>query len=133
MASSETIHVEGLRELQRAFARLSHDLSGGVKEALEAAAEPVRSEAASLAHGAITGMSRSRLPWWQMRVGVTRSSVYVAPVRRGPRAGSAKRPNLAPRMMNEAMLPALAQNQERVVAQVSRELDELFRFWERNV
>jgi histone H3/H4 len=126
--------VRGLTDLQRAFSRVSRDLGSGVREALEAAGEPVRSEASQLALQEISGMRRSRLPWWQMRVGVTRKVVYVAPVRRGMKSSGRerfRRPKLAPRLLDEAMIPALEHNRARLEGEILETLDDLFRMWER--
>jgi hypothetical protein len=62
-----------------------------------------------------------------MRVGTTRSLVYVAPVKRGVRgaADRRRRPNLAPLLMDRAMEPALAQNEAEVERAFTRLFDEI--------
>jgi hypothetical protein len=129
------IRLDGAFELKRAFTRLSKDLGGGVKEALESAAEPIRSQASSNARGEISGMARSRIPWWRMRTGVTAHSVYIAPEQRGVKSGRIndrkRRPNLTT-VMRPHMERALADNRGSVVSNVQRELSELVRIWGRN-
>ncbi len=128
-ASSERIvRVEGLRELQRAFAVVDKQLSRDLKKTLREAAEPVRSDAESRASSAIP---RIGLPWSRMRIGVTRSSVYVAPRERGARRGSQRRPSLASLLLDRAMMPALEENQPRVLAAVDELLQDMGRHWER--
>lgn len=127
MPASDAIRVEGLRELNRAFARadqvLHRDLTGGLREA----AEPVRADAESLA---LSSIPRIGLPWSRMRVGVTRRVVYVAPQRRGRKRGR-RRPNLAGLLMGRAMSPALERNRGEVESRVGRVLDTVGREWER--
>jgi len=129
------IRVEGIADLQRSFFRLSRDLGSGVREALESAAEPVRSDASALARTQISGMARVRLPWWRMRTGVTRTSVYIAPEQRGVKGGRLndrkRRPNLVS-VMGPRMEEALARNRNKVENAVLDELDELAARWGRN-
>jgi hypothetical protein len=125
------IAVRGMEDLQRAFRALSRDLGNGVREALEAAGDPVRSAAERLA---VQEISRIGIPWSRMRVGVTRTSVYVAPVQRGVKSRGRqrlRRPNLAPLLLERALDPALEQNRDRVEDEVLETLDDLFRMWER--
>lgn len=137
MAGQGAIAVTGVADLQRAFGNLSRDLGKGVREALAAAADPVRADASLLAREEISGLARARTPigqsWWQMRVGVTRQSVYVAPVQRGVKSkgrGKRRRPNLAPLLLEKAMEPALERNRDRVEHEILSQLDELFARWE---
>lgn len=128
MPADSAIRVEGLAELQRAFARADKTLSRELRDRLRDAAEPVRADAEQLAE---TSISRIGLPWSRMRVGVTRHSVYVAPRKRGARRGPAKRPNLAELLLGRAMLPALDTNQAQVLDKVDDLLAEVGREWER--
>lgn len=135
MAEVATLRVEGLAELQRATSRLSRDFGKGIREALEAGGEPVRADASDLAFTSISGMRRSRIPWWRMRIGVTRSSVYVAPEQRGVKSGRAndrrRRPNLKTPMLERALWPAVDRNAHRIEASVREEINDLFRTWSR--
>lgn len=126
-AAGETVRVEGLRELNRAFALASREVAADMRGRLREVAEPVRSDAESIA---VATIRRIGIPWSRMRVGVTQSSVYVAPRQRGTRLPNRKRPGLAPRLLN-AELSALARNESRVVAGVEGLLDEVGRDWER--
>lgn len=58
-----------------------------------------------------------------MRVGVTRTLVYVAPKQRGARFGPRKRPNLAGLLATRAMEPALDINRPLVERQLEGLLD----------
>lgn len=134
MPEARTVRVKGATDLIRAFSVLDRNLGRGIKEALENAAEPVRSEAASLAQTQISGMARSRLPWWQMRTGSNLTTVYVAPQQRGVKTIGKRprmRPNLATLLLGRAMEPALDNNADRVEDEVLETLDDLFRAWER--
>jgi hypothetical protein len=126
-----TLRVSGLRELQRAFAvadrELSHELTGRLRKV----AEPVASDAERLAVQKIRNIGNR---WSAMRVGVTRSLVYVAPKQRGVKSRrnrALRRPNLAGLLMDKAMSPALDLNQGRIVHEAENLLDEIGRDWER--
>lgn len=126
-----TLRVEGLRELQRAFAVADKTLSRDLRSRLRDVAEPVRSQAESLAVSRIRNVG---IPWSRMRVGVTRASVYVAPRERGVASRAnvrRRRPNLATLLMDRAMDPALDANQERIASGMGQLLDEVGRDWER--
>jgi hypothetical protein len=123
-----TIQVRGLRELSRAFKVADSDIRRDLRAALQSAAEPVRMDAERLAVSEIT---RIGIPWSRMRVGVTQSSVYVAPNERGRRTrGRRRRPNLAPLLLGRAMEPALDRNRARVIREVEDTLADLARRWE---
>lgn len=131
MATDSAIRVEGLKQLQRAFAVAGKEFSKDLRSALESAAEPVRSQAASSALTQISGMRRQRVPWNEMRVGVTRGSVYVAPKQRSTRIGSRKRRNIAGRLMDEAMQPALDANRGKVEGEVIDAITDMTKAWAR--
>lgn len=122
------VRVEGLRELSRAFAVADKTLAKEFRDGLKDAAEPVRSDAAALAR---TQISRITEPWSEMRVGVTRTSVYVAPKQRHTRDPRRKRKNLANLLLGEAMLPALERNVGEVENRVDDVLGTVGRAWER--
>lgn len=131
MPASETIKVEGLRELNRAFARADKKLKKELTGALRDAAQPVRLAAERLAVTEIRNVNEGD-PWATMRVGVTPQVVYVAPKHKGARGrGGKRRPNLAGLLMERAMAPALAQNREEVVHRVDGLLGSVGRDWER--
>jgi hypothetical protein len=127
MPAERVIRVDGLSALQRAFAVADRELSRKLREALRDAAEPVRADAEQRATSQIP---RIGLPWSRMRVGVTRSSVYVAPNERGSRRRGTRRPNLAALLLGRAMEPALAENIERVEREVEQVLDDIALTWE---
>jgi hypothetical protein len=114
--------VHGLREISAAYAKLERETRLGMRGTLRTAAEPVQHDAEALAQAKITRIGPR---WWKMRVGVTRSLVYVAPRTRGVRRGDDPRgrPNLAKLLLERAMEPALEQNEGEVVRAVDRFLD----------
>lgn len=126
-----TLKVEGLRELQRAFARADKKLAAELRGRLRTAAKPVATTAEGLAESRIRNIG---VRWGRMRVGVTRKLVYVAPKEKGARTVARRqlrRPNLADRLMDEAMSPALDRHQEDIVESGDRLLGEVGRDWER--
>ena len=107
--------------------RLSKELRKGLQEA----AEPIRVDAEQLAESRIP---RIGFEWSRMRVGVTRTSVYVAPQQRGVKSKvneRLRRRNLADLLIGRAMIPALDAN----IADVSEAIDDVLatvgRAWER--
>src|SRR5574337_885107 len=126
-----TVHVRGLRELNRAFAHADSKLKREKTDALRRAAEPVRRDAELLARLRITNIG---VEWSRMRVGVTQRAVYVAPKQRGVRSRAGqrfRRPNLAPLLMDDAMEPALDHNAGDVVRELEGVLADMERAWER--
>lgn len=113
------VYVRGLPELQRAFKRISKDLSKEMQAELKDVGEPVRAAAEQLA---VENISHIGDRWSRMRLGVTSRSVYVAPKAR--RRRGSPRPNLAPLLATQ-MEAALAANEERVVAGLERMIDRL--------
>lgn len=101
------IRVKGLADLNRALKVAERDVRLGIRAELRHVAEPVRADAETLATARISHIGPN---WSRMRVGVTQSSVYVVPRQRGTKTGRRKRPNLAVRLMNDAMQPALDRN-----------------------
>jgi hypothetical protein len=132
---ASAVRVEGLRDLSKAFRVASREMSKDLRTAIEQAGEPIRQDASNRARTNISGMVRSRVPWWRMRTGVERSTIgYVAPEQRGYRGGRGKersrRPNLADRMAPQ-LEAALAANRDRVVDEFEEALDEMARAWAR--
>lgn len=124
------IQVRGLRELQRAFVLADAGLAKELRVALAEAAEPIRSDAERLARSRIT---RIGIPWSQMRVGVTRRLVYLAPKQRGKQSRTnrrLRRPNLFDLLFGRSMGPALEANQAEVTNRVGHVLDTVGKAWE---
>ena len=110
------IRVKGLPELERAFATMAVATRKEVKAGLRSAAEPVRTSAETNASGRILNMGTGR--WSRMRLGSNRGMVvYVAP--RARRRGGSPRPNLAPLLLDRAMIPALGQHRDEVQAKLA--------------
>jgi hypothetical protein len=104
-----------------------------MRDALAEAAAPVRSDAQTLASARIRNLHPGA-PWTRMKVGVSRTVAYVAPVERGiqSRGGQRRRrPNLADLLMGRAMEPALEHNREVVARRVERLIDDVANVWER--
>jgi hypothetical protein len=126
------LRAEGAFELALAFRAINKEMGDGIKEALENAAEPVRSGATTLAREQISGVARGRIPWYQMRIGsnLSKGLVYIAPQQRSTKLASRKRPNLAPRLL-APMLQSLESNAGRVEDEFERTVDDATRAWER--
>lgn len=108
------VRVAGLKELNRALKRTSKDVRLGIRKELRAVAEPVRSDAETLAFARISHIG---VPWSRMRVGVTLDTVYVAPRQRGVGSrgsSSRRRPRLAGLLMDKAMRPALDYHADQI-------------------
>ena len=121
------IVVEGLADLNRAFAVADRTLSKELRKGLRESAEPVRSDAQNLALGDIRNMTEA---WSRMRVGVTRTTVYVAPRSRGSRRPGSRRRNLFELMAGRALEPALDSNVEDVTRRLDDVLGTVGRAWE---
>lgn len=125
--ATNVVRIEGLRELDRAFKLYGRGLEKGLREALEAAAEPVRGDAQALA---LSSIPRLGLPWSRMRIGVTRHTAYIAPVERGSNVRTRRtRPNLKTLLLGRAMEPALERNISNVERELGDALDDLGRLW----
>jgi hypothetical protein len=134
----ETLRVEGMTGMLRAFNRIDKRLAKDVKKQLALAAVPVQLGAQQRAVTQISGLRRENpmgtAKWAFMRIGVTSKVVYVAPQQRGRqsrRNTRLKRPNMAGLLLERAMLPALRANTSQVVARLDRVLGELGLDWER--
>lgn len=128
----EPVRIEGLRELERAFKLYGRGMEKGLREAMETAAEPVRSDAQSLARVALK--PAVNVDWSLMRVGVTRRTAYVAPAQRGRRGRlrpNAGRRNMRELLLGRAMEPALEQNIGNVEREFDDALKDLARMWAR--
>jgi len=114
--------IYGLREISAAYAKLERDTRAGMQQTLRDAATPVQRTAEQLGQARITRIGKN---WWKMRVGITRSLVYVAPTQRAVRGADnpRKRKNLAKLLMDEAMEPALERNEREVEAHVEKFLE----------
>jgi len=126
-AVGETLRVDELADLNRAFRLADRTLARELRGGLRDAAEPVRLDAERLATARI---SRIGVPWSRMRVGVTTHTVYVAPRQRGTRFAQRKRSNIAGLLIERAMVPALRANELRVVAEMEQVLGTVGRAWE---
>ena len=122
----EGVRVDGLRELNRAFAKFGAEEKKALTGALADAAEPVRARAETLADQNIRNIGPD---WDQMRTGATTKLVYVAPARRRGRNPNLARPNLAPLLMDKALSPALEEAMPEVVDLLDGVLGQLGDEW----
>lgn len=130
MPAQNTVRVEGLESLRRAFRLAGTGIDRDLRAALQSAAEPVRADAESLA---VARIRRIGVAWSRMRVGVTRSTAYIAPVSRGDKSlrRARGRPNLKPLLLERAMGPAVEANVATVERQIIDALNDLARMWSR--
>lgn len=126
-ASSETIRLQGFRELQLAFKLADRALAKELRTTLREVVEPIRVDAENLAESRIP---RIGLPWSRMRIGTTLTSVYLAPKQRGSRIRSRRRPNLAELLLGRSMEPALDRHRQEVIAGVDAMLGSIAGKWE---
>jgi hypothetical protein len=124
VAAVGAIHVEGVAELKRAFNRVDRQLAVDLEGVMLDAIEPIRSSAEQLADERISHIGNT---WRRMRIGIARGGAvtYVAP--KTHRGGGSPRSNLAPLLMNQAMLPALEAHREEVVLKLEVMLDRVIR------
>lgn len=114
---AETIHVQGLRELQRAFRAAGGDLPRELRRELVRVGKPAESDA------------RSRLSQYStrsaggIRARVRGGSTLVLEQRRGRVTG--KRPDWGARQMRRALLPARAAHTQELIAGLEEMLDRL--------
>jgi hypothetical protein len=109
---ANTIRVEGLFEMQRAFGRIDKAVKKDMRKELVDVAEPVR---AASTKNAVAGIRHIGGRWSGMRIGVTAKAVYVAP--KAHRRGGSPRPNLRDLLQRE-MDAALDENAEVIVARL---------------
>lgn len=124
--TSQTLRVEGLANLQRHFALIDKELAGDLRDGLKKAAQPVEAHAERLT---LAKIGQGRIPWWHMRIGVTRTSVYIVPQQRSRNAARKRRSyrtTVLPRM-----IAALQANQGRVNAEAQRVLNRSIDRWGR--
>jgi hypothetical protein len=110
------VHVEGLREFQRACKHAQAETKKGLKKTLKEVGEPVRRDAESLAGSKISHITPR---WSKMRTGLTASAVYIVPSARN--RGGSPRPSLKGTLLGRAMIPSLEKNE--------RETEQRFEQW----
>jgi hypothetical protein len=131
---ANAVRVEGLRELERAFALADRELHHDLRDALAESAAPVRSDAQSLAGAGVIRNLHSGDDWTRMRVGVGRSIAYVVPVERGVKGRGNRRfrrPSFGQMLLGRAMEPALERNVRKVELRFLELLDDVGRVWDR--
>lgn len=117
----QAIRVENYKNVLEAFGAASKTIERGFMGSLREAAEPIREDAERRAgSGEIDNLADGD-PWTLMRIGVTRSMVYVAPRERGRRTRgnpALERPNLKPLLLDRAMEPAIDAHRDHVRANI---------------
>lgn len=125
------VAVHGLADLHRAFAKADKDRRKALRDVERDVAEPVRSTAEGMAITRIRGIARTANPKWHgMRIGITRSLVYVAPKQRGrltrkDPARYRRGTRFADLLMDLAMDPALEQHRGSFEFRMARAFDQL--------
>jgi hypothetical protein len=117
----------------RAFRVANKEVAKDVRTAIEQAGEPIRQDAQNRVRAEISGMSRSRVPWWEIRAGVELSTIgYIVPRQRGIRdfRSTRKRPRLAA-LIAQREQAALDANAGRVETEFREALNEVARAWAR--
>ena len=120
LGGAQDLRVDGLAELNRAFARSRQNAAAEKDEALRRAAEPVRVDAETLA----VSQSRGSVPCGHGCGSVSPPTLCMWPKQRsvqGPRS----RPKFGARLMEDAMLPALQRNKEQAVDELDKLLAEM--------
>ena len=126
--TGSTLRVEGLSQLQRHFSIIDKEIAGDLRDGLKRAGEPVRRDAETLT---VQKIGVGRVPWHQMRLGVTRAGVYIAPRQRG-RSGSQNRKRRSYRTtVLPRMLAALQVNEARVKQEAERAINQSIDKWGR--
>jgi len=131
---ANTVHVEGLFELERAFFVADRELQRDFRDALAESAAPVRSDAQALAGAGVIRNLHAGDPWTRMRIGVGRSIAYVVPVERGVKGRGnrrLRRPSFGQMLLGRAMEPALERNAANVERRFGELLDDVCRVWDR--
>ena len=126
------VEVVGLNELLRAFGAADAALKSDLKDALQEAAAPVRTDAQALAQGAIRNNTSA---WSRMRIGITGSVVYVVPAERGAKGRAnqrLRRRKFADLLRDRAMTPAARGNEGNVRRRLDQMLTEVGKVWDRH-
>ena len=126
--TSSTLRVEGLSQLQRHFAIIDKELAGDLRDGLRRAAEPVRTQAEQLT---VAKIGVGRIPWYQMRVGVTRAGVYMVPKQRNRNPNPNRKRRSYRTTVLPRMLAALRANEGRVKSETERVLNRSIDKWGR--
>lgn len=135
--TARPVRVDGLNELVRAFRVANREVAKDVRTAIEQAGEPIRQDAERRVRAEISGMARSKIPWWTIRAGVERNTIgYIVPNERGGKGsarrggGNRARPNLAGLIAEQEEL-ALNNNADRVEDEFNEALIEVAKAWAR--
>lgn len=126
------VNIKGLRELEALIAAEGPKAKRELNKELRLVAEPIRADAESFA---ASGIPRIGPTWSKMRVGVTRTLVYVAPRQRGVKGrgpNPRRRPRFADLMLERAMDPALKKNESLIVDRVEALFERLGNDWNRS-
>lgn len=107
--------VVGAEELRIAFSAAGTSLNSELRRRIASYAEPVRTDAEAFALARIPTVG---VPWSRMRKGTAPALVYVAPVQRGTRIRSRRRPRFGTLLMERAMVPALERNRQSITEKI---------------
>lgn len=131
---NDVVRVDGLSELVRAFRVANREVARDVRTAIEQSGEPIRQRAQEMVRSEISGMARSRIPWWSIRTGIERNTIgYIVPQQRGVKTRGRdrlRRPNLA-RLIADREERARDENRNLVFREFDDALKEVAKAWAR--
>ena len=108
--------VRGYRETDRAFRKISKEISGGMRDDFKKAAEPV-ADAARTKIGRFAGASLGTIKPVALARGVV--------VRQDARTVTGTRPDFGSVQMRLGLIPALTENIDEVTREIERALDRI--------
>lgn len=129
MPDNFTVHVDGLRELERAFRQAGNGVAPAFRKQLKEVAAPVKLTAETYA---ATRIARNTPRWSRMRVGMSKSVLYMVPREKGRRGrGDPKfrRSQFGQMLLDRAMIPAVQENRSLLEQGVERTLDHVDEIW----
>lgn len=119
----ETLQIKGLRELLRVTDQLPKETKKAVRDALRKVAEPVREEATSRFLSEVSPVSS------RTRFGISVRKAGTVTVEQRRRRTTGKHPEFGVTQMKAALIPALASNEDEVVAGMENVIAYLERQW----
>jgi hypothetical protein len=118
------VYVKGLAEVNYLLSKADKETRLGLRKEEREVAKPISSDAERLTVQNIPRTTLGKVRWWEMRIGVTQTLIYVAPKQKGVRGkGPKRRKKFAPLMMERAMEPALKRHESEVEQRFEHVLD----------
>lgn len=120
------VYVKGLAEVNYLLSKADKETRLGLRKAEREVARPISGDAERLTLQNIPRTRLGKVEWWEMRIGVTQTLIYVAPKQKGVRGkGPRRRKEFANLMMARAMEPALRKNEHDIEARFDHVLEEV--------